>query len=99
MRTVTSKSERRSSRRRECSGEVRLFRNGPGVSQVRGSLSDISDEGFRMTHHCMELGAGEKIKFSHPYGQGWAIVIWTRVAGENVETGFLLTRDREKPKN
>ncbi len=77
--------------RRPCSGEVLLLCDAHPVSEIRGILCDISEEGFRVAHHCAELSAGQQVRFTHPFAQGVATLMWTRVLGENVESGFLVS--------
>jgi len=77
--------------RRPCSGEVLLLRDAHPFSEIRGTLRDISEEGFRVAHHCAELSAGQQVRFTHPFAQGVATLMWSRVVGENVESGFLVS--------
>src|SRR5713226_774272 len=83
--------EGRRSSRRPCSGEVLLLRDAHPFAEIRGTLCDISEEGFRVAHHCAELSAGQQVRFTHPFAQGVATLMWSRVVGENVESGFLVS--------
>ncbi len=83
--------DERRSPRRPCSGEVLLFCDAHPFSEIRGTLRDISEEGFRVAHQCAELSAGQQVRFSHPFAQGVATLMWSRVVGENVESGFLIS--------
>ena len=84
--------EGRRSPRRQCSGEVLLSCDAHPLSEIRGTLRDISEEGFRVAHHCAELSAGQQVRFAHPFAQGVATLMWTRVLGESVESGFHVSK-------
>jgi hypothetical protein len=43
-----------------------------------------------MAHECAVLTAGQYVKFAHVEARGRARVVWTRIAAEAVESGFLV---------
>ena len=58
--------------------------------EVRGLLEDLSGNGFRAAHDFTGLCPGEQVEFRHDHGTGVAKVIWTRISGSTVESGFLV---------
>ncbi len=82
--------ERRRRERRPARGEVLLVVDSPALVEIRGSLLDVSLAGFRASHRYTALCAGQEVCFCHSLGQGWARVIWNRVLGDRVESGFLI---------
>ena len=57
---------------------------------ITGRLMDVSRSGFRATHSCPELQSGTSVKFQHPSGSGHAKVVWNRISGTSIESGFLI---------
>lgn len=53
---------------------------------------DVSPSGFRITHGYTSLAAGQIVEFSHMESSGTARVMWNRILGERVETGFLIVK-------
>jgi hypothetical protein len=88
MKALTAEMRRED--RRQAEGEVRVRFENPVSVELSGRLVDVSASGFRMSHDCVSLAAGELVEFSHPESAGRARVIWNRVFGERVETGFLI---------
>lgn len=82
--------ENRREPRRAANGEVRIWMAIPQLLEVKGQLVDLSGSGFRMAHDCAVLEAGQIVEFSHSETAGRARVIWNRIAGARVETGFLV---------
>ena len=80
--------------RRAADGDVRIWRSGPKQIEIQGRLVDISASGFRMAHECNSLETGELVEFKHNEASGQARVIWNRISGQRVETGFLLESRR-----
>jgi hypothetical protein len=80
--------ERRAELRIPIAGPVRLLPEGPLGKMVEGSVVDISAGGFRATHNCSGLSTGQIVSFQHLLARGRARVIWTRISGEQVESGF-----------
>lgn len=71
-------------------GAVRVWFNGPKPLEIQGRLVDVSASGFRMAHNYTTLEAGQTVNFRHLDASGRARVVWNRIDGTRVETGFLL---------
>jgi hypothetical protein len=88
--------EQRREPRRAAEGEVRLqFGAGMATSaggEVRGKVLDRSAGGFRAQHDCSQLTCGQIVEFRLMSSSGLARVVWTRILGERVESGFLILR-------
>ena len=82
--------EMRREARRKAEGVVRVRFANPRPVEVEGRLVDLSLSGFRMSHGCVALAAGQVVEFSHLEATGRARVVWNRVLAERVETGFLV---------
>ncbi len=80
--------ERRTKARQAAGGEVVFFFADPDAVEVHGTLLDVSLDGFRAAHPNTALRAGQEVAFRHPLARGSAQVIWNRVLGDRVETGF-----------
>jgi hypothetical protein len=89
-------AEQRREPRRAADGEVRflLGENLPHIdpAEVRAKLLDRSDNGFRAQHDCVQLMCGQLVKFRLAKSKGLARVVWTRILGDRVESGFLILR-------
>ena len=77
--------------RRSAHGQV-VVRFGQPEQEFRGRLMDVSASGFRIAHECASLETGQTVEFSHPEAQGKARVVWNRIAGSGVESGFFLVK-------
>jgi hypothetical protein len=84
------RQDKRREPRRAADGEVRVWFDGPRPLEIHGRLVDLSASGFRMAHSYVALEAGQTVEFSHLEATGRARVVWNRVAGARVETGFLV---------
>jgi hypothetical protein len=82
--------ENRREPRRAADGEVRVWFGLPRPLEIQGRLVDVSSSGFRMAHGYAALEAGQTVEFSHLEATGRARVVWTRIAGARVESGFLV---------
>ena len=71
-------------------GKVRIEIEDPLPEEVIGSLLDQSRSGFRALHQHASFHNGQVVRFEHPGASGTARVIWNRIAGNRVETGFLV---------
>ena len=80
--------EMRREQRRKTEGAVRVSFANPKPVQIDGRLVDVSAGGFRMSHSCTALSAGQFVEFKHAEAAGQAQVMWNRVASQHVETGF-----------
>ena len=76
--------------RRSVHGAVMVRFGAPQPFVIHGKLVDLSASGFRMAHECAQLEAGQVVEFSHGYAAGQARVVWNRIHGQRVETGFLV---------
>jgi len=91
MRTVKAATgERRKHERRQTSGSVYFWWDEAFGREARGRLLDESEAGFRARHHCPELTAGQLVGIRLGGVESRARVAWTRVQGDEVESGFTL---------
>lgn len=82
--------EQRREPRRAAVGEV-IFQFGDARKEVRARLVDRSTTGFRAEHDSSELTCGQLVEFRFGASATTvARVVWTRIAGGRVETGFLI---------
>ena len=85
-------AEQRRERRRAAVGKV-IFQFGDAPKQVRARLVDRSTTGFRAEHDSSELTCGQLVEFRFgAAAKRVARVVWTRISGDRVETGFLILR-------
>jgi hypothetical protein len=87
--------EQRREPRRAAEGDLHLVLGDAGASfgsrEVRGKLLDRSASGFRAQHDCPGLTCGQIVQFRlSASSKGQARVVWTRLLGNRVETGFLI---------
>jgi hypothetical protein len=82
--------EKRREQRRKASGTVCVSFRDARARQIEGRLIDMSHSGFRMAHGETSLPTGQVVEFSHSQSSGQARVMWNRIAGGTVETGFLV---------
>lgn len=61
-----------------------------GAGREEFQLMDTSPSGFRGCHRYGALSAGQRVRFHHDRAEGVAVVIWNRVTGARVESGFLI---------
>jgi hypothetical protein len=87
--------EKRREDRREATGVVRVRFSDPRTIEIEGQLMDVSSNGFRMSHGCAMLEAGQLVEFSHIEATGRARVMWNRILAERVESGFLVLAAQE----
>ena len=92
------KEERRRNPRQEVQGVIFLkFLNSDFRSAaIRAVLIDLSASGFRVSHTSKELCSGQEVAFCHDAGEGMARVVWTRIVGQGVESGFLVCQGKRK---
>jgi hypothetical protein len=81
-------------------GEPRRSASGTGwmelmndIGRIKFKLVDTSPSGFCVRHRYGALSAGQKVRFQHAEAQGIAVVIWNRVMGDDVKSGFLIVSD------
>ncbi len=82
--------EKRKNQRQRAEGEVFLTVQQPDPLEVRGRLADLSLTGFRVAHEFTGLCPGQEVAFRHDKGEGVAKVVWTRICGRMVQSGFLI---------
>ena len=93
---LASYTEQRAEPRHAAQGEVRFTFDESGSAkssskEIRGKLLDRSTSGFRAEHDCSELTSGQVVRFQlAASSNGTARVVWTRILGARVETGFLI---------
>ena len=83
-------TNRRRQDRATAQSPVRLVTDSPLPFEIQGTLLDFSENGFRARHTCPDLQRGDRVRFDHQQGAGSAMVIWTRVVGATIESGFLI---------
>jgi hypothetical protein len=82
--------EKRAEPRRQARGTVMLHPRTDAGAAIAGRLIDISRSGFRARHREQALLPGQEVEFEIAGLPGSARVIWTRIAGGRVESGFLI---------
>ena len=85
--------EKRRERRVSARGGLTLGWEGGPISPIEGHLMDVSVHGFRAAHKHAGLVTGQEVVFEHSGARGRARVMWTRILGSNVESGFLVLGD------
>ena len=83
-------SERREEPRFAAKGEVRLRAEAAASRAVKGTVIDTSARGVRARHDCYDLTSGQIVTFEHRLEAGRARIMWTRIVGDVVESGFLI---------
>jgi hypothetical protein len=87
-----SDADRRSERRHPSRGPLKLSFDDPSPQEITGQLMDCSMNGFRAIHAYVALHTGQVVDFRHAVADGKARVMWNRIAGDRVETGFFVIR-------
>jgi hypothetical protein len=64
--------------------------DGTRLPAFEGRLMDLSHHGFRAAHDFRGLMPGQEVDFQHESGSGRARVVWNRILGPSVETGFFI---------
>ncbi len=87
----TGYADRRAEPRWETRGEVRLEPDEDTCGGVVvAELLDLSRSGFRAHYAIPSLVSGQRVAFHRQDASGTAIVVWSRVLGRDVESGFLV---------
>ena len=81
--------EKRREPRQLATGALR-FRVAGDTGMVEASLIDTSVHGFRASHTHVRLETGQEVYFECGDVEGRARVIWTRIMGGQVQSGFLV---------
>jgi hypothetical protein len=83
--------ERRTQPRRLASGQVELRPEWlTSTSSIPGQMLDINSGGFRASHNFQALVSGHIVEFAFGRQKGRARVVWTRILGDQVESGFVI---------
>lgn len=90
LETHSNPSDRRIEPRRPVSGQVNLQPEGFAATSVSGQMLDINSGGFRARHSFQALVSGNLVGFAYGSLEGRARVVWTRILGAQVESGFLI---------
>lgn len=80
----------RRGQRSKAVGEISLLFSDSAHLQVKGKLMDQSSDGFRVAHNYCNFECGQEVCYHHGLTRGRAKVVWNRIFGERVETGFLI---------
>src|SRR5712691_8897081 len=85
------KQERRTEPRRKAEGLVFLTARTSGTPAlvISAFLMNLSESGFCASYTSKELSPGREVAFCHDGGLGVAKVVWTRVLGQEVQSGFV----------
>jgi PilZ domain-containing protein len=83
-------AERRNEPRHQASGRIEFAVQVSSRVVFQGELLDLSRSGFRARHERTSLSTGEEVRYSYPGGSGSAKVMWSRILGGKVESGFLV---------
>jgi len=94
-REGSKSAEKRSEPRQSSTGDISLVfadsNASTGLREVHGRLIDRSGSGFRVVHEFAGLTCGQMVQFRMPPSfTGRARVVWTRIAGQHVESGFFI---------
>ena len=81
--------EKRREPRQAAAGALR-FKIAGDNGMVEASLIDTSSHGFRASHKHVRLSTGQEVYFQCGDVEGRARVIWTRIMGGDVQSGFLV---------
>ena len=81
--------DRRAETRRKTAADVTLWLNGSPF-KVPGAVKDLTKSGFRARHNAPTLRPSHIVEFELAGVSGHARVVWTRVLGDQVESGFLI---------
>lgn len=80
--------ERRREIRRPANAEAQLRQTGVMAGAFTGQVLDTSATGFRLRHGRLSLASGQVMDFELDGKTGQARVMWTRIVGNEAETGF-----------
>ena len=91
LETQPNPADRRAEPRRPASGQVELRPEWfASTTSVPGEMLDINSGGFRARHSFQALVSGHIVEFSYGRERGRARVVWTRIFGDQVESGFMI---------
>ena len=67
---------------------MRLWPESPLSQPVDASLVDVAAGGFRARHDCPALTTGQTVGFQLNRTEGRCRIVWTRMSGDHIESGF-----------
>src|ERR1700692_519574 len=82
--------DRRTETRFPADEDVRLRPEGLMSPAITGRLLDVAASGFRVQHESRSLVSGLAVHFEFRGAQGLAQIMWTRILGNRVESGFRI---------
>lgn len=85
-----ARAERRREPRVRSTGVVTIRVEDESGPVFEAELVDMSPGGFRVAHHQPSLERGTDVSYRHDKAAGKARVMWNRLAGGRVETGFRI---------
>lgn len=85
-----SYQEKRREPRTAASGRVMFRLAGEPNRTMEAVLLDTSAHGFRAAHTNARLSTGQEVWYEYAGAQGRARVVWTRITGSEVQSGFLV---------
>ena len=90
-KTHPNPADRRAEPRRPASGQVELRPEWfASTTSISGQMLDIHSGGFRARHSFQALVSGHIVEFAYGRQRGRARVVWTRILGDQVESGFMI---------
>lgn len=90
LETHSNPADRRTQPRRPASGQINLRPEGLAAATAAGQMLDINSGGFRARHSFQTLVSGHIVEFAYKRQKGRARVVWTRILGDQVESGFMI---------
>ena len=90
MTSQAAIAEKRKHKRHPAKGQVSFTIQGDAPAEFDGRLLDLSVSGFRVSHAFALLCPGQQVHFRHARGTGEARVVWNRILGLKVESGFFI---------
>ena len=89
--TNPNPGDRRAAPRRPASGTVELRPEWiASTTSVHAQMLDINSGGFRARHTFQALVSGHIVKYAYGRQRGRARVVWTRILGDQLESGFMI---------
>ena len=90
LETHSNPADRRTEPRLPAHGPVKLRPKGLAATSIPGEMLDINGSGFRARHGFQALVSGHIVEFAYGRQRGRARVVWTRILGDQVESGFMI---------
>ena len=91
LETHSNSPDRRTQPRPPASGQVELRPQWfASTTSIPGQMLDINSGGFRVRHSFQALVSGHIVEFAYGRQRGRARVVWTRILGDQVESGFMI---------